>query len=206
MNYLIHFLLAGDDDELRLGNVLGDYVKGRVERFEYPGLTDRLRTGIQMHRTIDTFSDRHPAVHRSKRILAAEYGRLAGVIVDVFYDHVLARRWTEHHPQPLRDYTQEVYRTLNRNLHRLPAPVHPLIAHMSRGDWLRGYASQRGIERALQGMAQRHPVAAEIGTAGRLLADHFDRFSADFDEFLPELRVHCAEFLAQRDAGTPLSD
>ena len=201
MNYLIHFLLAGDDDELRLGNVLGDYVKGRVERFEHPDITDRLRTGIQMHRTIDAFSDRHPAVHRSKRILSAEYGRLSGVIVDVFYDHVLARRWNEHHPRHLQDYTQEVYRTLRSNLHRLPAPVHPLIRSMSRGDWLQGYASQRGIERALQGMAQRRPVAAAIATAGRVLAEHFDRFSADFDEFLPELRMCCAEFLAERDAG-----
>ena len=201
MNYLIHFLLAGDDDELRLGGVLGDYVKGRVERFEHPGSTNRLRTGIQMHRTIDAFSDRHPAVHRSKRILSAEYGRLSGVIVDVFYDHVLARRWNEHHPRRLQDYTQEVYRTLRSNLHRLPAPVHPLIRSMSRGDWLQGYASQRGIERALQGMAQRRPVAAAIGTAGRVLAEHFDRFSADFDEFLPELRMCCAEFLAERDAG-----
>ena len=66
MNYLVHFLLAGDDDELRLGNVLGDFVKGRVERFEHRGLTERLRTGIQLHRTIDAFSDRHPAVLRSK--------------------------------------------------------------------------------------------------------------------------------------------
>jgi acyl carrier protein phosphodiesterase len=80
MNYLIHFFLAGDDAELRLGNLLGDFVKGRVERFQHPGLTDRLRLGIQMHRTIDAFSDRHPAVHRSKRILSAQYGRLSGVI------------------------------------------------------------------------------------------------------------------------------
>ena len=201
MNYLVHFLLAGDDDELRLGNLLGEYVKGRVERFQHPGATARLRTGIQMHRTIDTFSDRHPAVHRSKRIVSAEYGRLSGVIVDVFYDHVLARRWAEIHPRPLGDYTQDVYRTLNGNLHRLPAPVHPLIKAMSRGDWLSGYASQRGIERALQGMAHRRPVAADIATAGRLLSDHFDRFSDDFDEFLPELRVRCAEFLAEREAG-----
>jgi len=202
VNYLIHFLLAGDDDELRLGNLLGDYVKGRVERYDHPGVTDRLRTGIQMHRTIDAFSDRHPAVHRSKSILSAEYGRLSGVIVDVFYDHVLARRWTEHHPRPLEEYTQGVYRMLQSNLHRIPPPVHPLVRSMSRGDWLRGYASPRGIERALQGMAQRRPVAAEIGTAGRLLAEHFDRLSADFDEFLPELRVRCEEFLAERDAGT----
>lgn len=201
MNYLVHFLLAGDDDELQLGNLLGDFVKGRVARFEHEGLTERLRTGIQMHRTIDAFSDRHPAVHRSKRLLAPEYGKLSGVIVDVFYDHVLARRWTEHHPRPLSVYTQGVYRTLRDNLHRLPAAVHPLIEAMSRGDWLRGYSTQHGIERALQGMAQRRPVAAEIGTAGRLLSAHFDRFSADFDEFLPELRARCAEFLAERDAG-----
>ena len=201
MNYLIHFLLAGDDDELRLGNLLGDYVKGRVERFQHPGLTERVRTGIQMHRTIDAFSDRHAAVHRSKRILSADYGRLSGVIVDMFYDHVLARRWTEHHPRPLPEYAQDVYRTLESNLHRLPAPVHPLVTTMSRGDWLRGYASQRGIERALRGMAHRRPVAAEIGTAGRVLADHFDRFSADFDEFLPDLRARCGEFLAERDRG-----
>jgi acyl carrier protein phosphodiesterase len=199
MNYLVHFLLAGDDEELRLGNLLGDFVKGRVERFEHEGLTERLRTGIQMHRTIDAFSDRHPAVLRSKRILAPEYGRLSGVIVDVFYDHVLARRWAEHHPRPLPAYTQDVYRTLRGNLHRLPAAVHPLVEFMSRGDWLQGYASQRGIERALQGMAQRRPVAAGIGTAAGLLADHFERFSADFDDFLPELRARCDAFLSERD-------
>ena len=201
MNYLVHFLLAGDDDELRLGNVLGDFVKGRVERFEHRGLTERLRTGIQLHRTIDAFSDRHPAVLRSKRILAPDYGRLSGVIVDVFYDHVLARRWAEHHPRPLPVYAQEVYRTLQDNLHRLPLALHPLVTAMSRGDRLRGYASRHGIDRTLQGMATRRPVAAGIGTAGRMLLEHFERFSADFDEFLPELRVCCEEFLAERDAG-----
>ena len=201
MNHLVHFLLTGDDDELRLGDVLGDFVKGRVERFEHHGLTERMRTGIQLHRTIDAFSDRHPAVLRSKRILAPVYGRLSGVIVDVFYDHVLARRWAEHHPRPLPDYTQDVYRTLRRNLHRLPPAVHPLINAMSLGDWLRGYSSQHGIERALQGMAQRRPVAAGIGTAGHLLIEHFERFSADFDEFLPDLKVRCDEFLAERADG-----
>jgi acyl carrier protein phosphodiesterase len=194
----MHFFLAGDDEELRLGNLMGEFVKGRVERFDHPGLTARLRVGIQMHRAIDAFSDHHPAVHHSKRILAAEYGRLAGVIVDVFYDHVLARRWAEHHAQPLPEYAQGVYRTLTGNLDRVPAALHPLIANMSRHDWLQGYASVRGIELALQGIARRRPVAAHIGTAGRQLAAHFDRFSGDFDQFVPALRAHCAAFLADR--------
>jgi acyl carrier protein phosphodiesterase len=201
VNYLVHFFLTGDDEELRLGDVLGDFVKGRVERFEHPGLTEGMRTGIRLHRTIDTFSDRHPAVSRSKRLLAPEYGRLSSVIVDVFYDHVLARRWAEHHPQPLPEYSQDVYRTLRGNRHRLPSAVHPLIDAMSRGDWLRAYATQGGIDRALRGMAQRRPVAAGIGTAGHLLAEHFEQFSSDFDEFLPDLRVRCRQFLAERGDG-----
>jgi acyl carrier protein phosphodiesterase len=79
--------------------------------------------------------------------------------------------------------------------------MHSLVDAMSQDDWLRAYASQRGIERVLRGMAARHPVAAEIGTAGRLLSDSFDRFSTDFDEFLPDLRARCTEFLAERNVG-----
>ena len=201
MNYLVHFLLAGDDDELRLGNLLGDLVKGRVERFAHHGATERLRTGIRMHRAIDAFSDSHPAVRRSKALLAPQYGRLSGVIVDMFYDHVLARRWTEHHPRPLPDYTGDLYRTLRRNRHRLPPAAHPLIDAMIRWDWLGAYASPRGIAHALEGMARRRPVAAGIASAGGMLADRFERFSADFDEFLPDVRRRCAEFLAPRGAA-----
>ncbi len=196
MNYLVHFLVCGDDDELRVGNMLGEYVKGRVERFEHPGITDRVRTGIQMHRAVDAFSDRHPAVRRSKQVLAPDYGKLSGVIVDMFYDHVLARRWIEYHPQPLSAFTQDVYRTLRSHLHRMPLALHPLVHAMTRGDWLQEYASQHGIDRALRGMAARRRVAAPIGTAGRQLAEHFDRFSRDFEEFLPDLRARCADFLA----------
>lgn len=203
MNYLVHFLLSGEDDELRLGDLLGDFVKGRVERFEHTGVSERMRTGIRMHRAIDTFSDHHPAVARSKQLLAPEYGRLSGVIVDVFYDHVLARRWAEHHEQPLPDFSQQVYRTLRGNVHRLPPAVHPLVDAMSRGDWLQAYATERGIERALRGMAARRPVAAAIGSAGHVLFEHFDRFSADFDEFFPDLRARCEAFLAEGQTRQP---
>lgn len=205
MNYLVHFLLAGDDDELRLGSLLGDFVKGRVEGAAHRGLSERQRTGIQLHRTIDAFSDRHPAVGRSKGLLRPEYGRLSGVIVDVFYDHVLARRWHDHHPQPLEAYTQDVYRTLRANAHRMPAGVRPLITAMSHGDWLLGYSRLEGIDRALRGMAARRPAVAGIASAGRVLSDHFDRFSDDFDQFLPELRMRCSQFLAEREAATGIS-
>lgn len=196
MNHLLHFLLARDDDDLRVGSLLGDVVKGRVERYDHPGTTPRLRTGIQLHRAIDSFSDQHPAVRRSKQRLAPIYGRLSGVIVDVFYDHLLARTWSAHHPQSLPAFTQDVYRTLRTNLDRMPAAAHPLVRAMSQYDWLMSYADIAGIDRALRGMAARTPVARGIATA----AAHLDRdhaaFAADFDAFLPELQAHAAGVLA----------
>jgi acyl carrier protein phosphodiesterase len=195
VNFLAHFLLSADDDELRLGNLLGDIVKGRVERFTRPGVTERMRTGIRLHRAIDSFADQHAVVRRSKQRISARYGRLSGVIVDVYYDHVLAREWTAHGHGELHAFATDVYRTLRTNLTRLPDDVHPLVHAMARGNWLTGYARVEGIEAALRGMARRVPVAAGIGTAAEELVDQYPSFSADFAEFFPELRAHCEAFL-----------
>ena len=196
MNFLAHFLLSADDDELRLGNLLGDVVKGRVERFTAPGATERMRTGIRLHRTIDSFSDGHPVVRRSKQRITDRYGRLSGVIVDVYYDHVLAREWHAHGQGDLHAFAEGVHRTLRLNLTRLPLAVHPLVHAMTRGRWLTGYAQVEGIARAFRGMAQRTPVAAGIADAADELVAQYPAFSADFAEFFPELRAHCAAFLA----------
>lgn len=196
MNHLLHFLLARDDDDLRVGSLLGDIVKGRVARYDHPGTTPRLRTGIQLHRAIDSFSDQHPAVRRSRQRLAPTYGRLSGVIVDVFYDHLLARTWPAHHPQSLPDFTQDVYRTLRTNLERMPSAAHPLVRAMSQHDWLLSYLDIAGIDRALRGMAARVPVARGIATAAAHLERHHAAFASDFDAFLPELQVHAARVLA----------
>lgn len=198
MNFLAHFLLSGDDEELRLGNLLGDIVKGRVERYVHPGATERLRTGIRLHRTIDGFADGHRVVRRSKQRIAGRYGRLSGVIVDVYYDHVLAREWATHRQDRLPAFTADVYRTLRDNLGRLPDDIHPLVFAMTRGDWLNGYAHIDGIASALRGMARRFPVAAGIGTAARELDEQYDAFRDDFAEFFPELRAHCDAFLARQ--------
>ncbi len=202
MNFLAHFLLSADDDELRLGNLLGDTVKGRVERFDHPGVSERMRTGIRLHRTIDSFSDRHPVVRRSKRRIAGRYGLLSGVLVDIYYDHVLAREWPVHGQGDLDAFADDVHRTLRVNLPRLPDDVHPLVHAMTRGRWLTGYASIEGVASALRGMARRSPVAAGIGGAAVDLAAQYHEFSADFAEFFPALRAHCDAFLA-RAASAP---
>jgi len=196
MNFLAHFLLSENDDELRLGNLLGDVVKGRVEHYDHPGASERIRTGIRLHRTIDSYSDAHPVVRRSKQRISERYGRLSGVIVDVYYDHVLAREWHTHGEGDLNAFADDVYRTLQENLVRLPEEVHALVHAMTRGDWLAGYADIAHVAGALRGMARRNRVAAGIGTAAEELARDYEAVAADFAEFFPELRLHCTTFLA----------
>ena len=200
MNHLLHFLLARDDEDLRLGSLLGDIVKGRVAHYDHDGATPRLRTGIQLHRAIDSFSDQHDAVRRSKRRLAPQYGRLSGVIVDVFYDHILARTWPAHHDQPLPVFTQDVYRTLLTNLSRMPEAAHPLVHAMSSQDWLLAYASIDGIANAFRGMSRRTIVARGIADAATHLASDYDAFAEDFEAFLPDLQAHCTRFLREYEA------
>lgn len=166
-----------------------------MAKYDHPGANERLRTGIQLHRTIDSFSDQHAAVRRSKQRLAPQYGRLSSVIVDIFYDHVLARTWPAHHPRPLPVFTQDVYRTLRTNLSRLPVQVHPLVHAMSGSDWLLGYAEIDGIDRTLRGLAHRSSVARGIAPAAAELERHYEAYAGDFEVFLPELQARVAEFL-----------
>jgi len=203
MNFLAHFLLSAGDDELCLGNLLGESVKGRVDRYDHPGVTDRIRDGIRLHRAIDSFSDAHAVVRRSKQRIAGRYGRLSGVIVDVYYDHVLAREWHTYGTGSLTTFADDVYRTLRSNLRRLPLDVHPLVHAMAHGNWLEGYAEIDNVARALRGMASRARVAAGIGTAAEELARDYVDVAADFAAFFPELQAHCAAFLQRalpRDA------
>src|SRR5512146_2863292 len=105
MNFLAHALLAGDVPALIVGGVVGDWIKGPL-----PGaLPGDLARGVALHRAVDAFSETHPAFRRSRSRVSAERRRYAGVLVDIFYDHLLARDWAAIHRQPLQEYCRTVY-------------------------------------------------------------------------------------------------
>jgi len=190
MNYLAHALLSGSDPELLLGNSLGDFFKGNVDKINGPEMTEKFRTGIRLHRAIDTFTDQHPVVRRSKRLLSAEYGIRSGVIVDLFYDHCLTQQWNQFSTVSLQAFTTQYYSFLSENFYRIPLPAQPMFVAMIRHDWLNGYSGVEAIERALGGLAYRVPAVAGIQTAGKYLRQNRQEFMNDFFEFFPELITH----------------
>jgi hypothetical protein len=101
MNYLAHLHLAPDDAAARVGNLLGDFLKP-----SHAGhLPQALQQGMALHRQIDSHTDSHPLVARSKQRIAAERRRYAGILVDIFYDHFLAQHWPRFSSMPLADFT-----------------------------------------------------------------------------------------------------
>ena len=191
MNFLAHIYLSGDDEELMIGNFIADFVKGNKKN-DYP---DRIKTGIELHRRIDDFTDHHPYTTLSKDRLRPKYGKYAGVIVDIYYDHFLARNFREYSPDELKSYSENTYRILNKHWDVLPEGVHYFLPFMIERNWLLNYASLEGIERALTGLSKRVSFENKMDESVRDLEEKYADFENDFRLFFPELRKYVESYL-----------
>lgn len=183
MNYLAHLYLAGPEPDARLGNLMGDFVKGPVPET----LPQAWQAGIVLHRRIDSFTDRHPRVLHSKRRLSPDFRRYGGILIDLFYDHLLAVNWAEFHHQSLDAFTAEVYRLLERRLDELPPRMQHSMAYLLSRDLLRSYRHTSGVARALAGLERRLSRPSNLAAAVSELETHYTGLAADFDDFFPEL-------------------
>lgn len=198
MNFLAHALLAGDVPALVVGGVAGDWVKGPLPC----GLPADLARGVALHRAIDAFAETHPAFCTSRARVSAGRRRYAGVLVDIFYDHLLARNWTRYGmaqgAAPLSEYCAGVYRQLAARRAELPEASHHALELMAREDWLQSYAGLEGIADVLARMSRRvrrpNPLAG--GEAEFVAA--VEGFERDFRVWLPDAQRFVAGWLAAR--------
>ena len=184
MNHLAHALLAADAPLLLAGNLAGDFVKGRLDRLPRTPLL----AGIRMHRGIDAYTDRHPVWQRSRARVAPR--RVSGVIVDVAYDHFLARHFARYCDVPLPEFAAGTYRTLLEHRFLLPPRLHAVLPRMMAEDWLTSYRWLEGVERTFHRLARR--VAALADGAEQVRA-RYRLLEADFLEFYPQLAGFAAE-------------
>jgi acyl carrier protein phosphodiesterase len=199
MNFLAHLYLSGKDQELMVGNFIGDFVKGKdLEARCGKGIS----RGIRLHREIDFFTDRHPIVKQSKDRLRGKYRHYSGVIVDIFYDHFLAKNWDVYSSQFLPDYADECYYTILSFESVLPEEVKYMLPYMMKGNWLVNYARIDGIHRALSGMARRSKFESKMEEASLDLERDYLLFENEFAEFFPMLITYCSDWIS---ANQPLA-
>lgn len=194
MNYLAHLYLSDDDPDSIIGSLMGDFAKGRVD----PDLPPAVRRGILIHRRIDSFTDAHPVFGRSRHRIRPEFRRYAGILIDLFYDHFLARRWSRYADMPLEDFAQRVYRIMQEHQHGLPPAMQRSMSYMVRNRLLQSYRDTAGIARALQGIETRLKRPSRLHRAVAELEERYQDLGGDFAEFFPELVTYVDSL---RDVG-----
>ncbi len=192
MNFLAHLFLSGDHPEIMVGNFIGDFVRGRNV---YEQFRPNIALGIELHREIDEFTDSHGVVMESKKRLRPKYRHYSPVIVDMFYDHFLAKNWQTYHASPLDHFASEAYGILSKFEDQLPQRVQGLLPHIIRGNWLYNYSRIEGIHRALSGMSKRTPYESKMDEAVLDLQKFYAEFEDEFSRFFPELQQMSNLFL-----------
>ena len=199
MNFLAHIYLSGDDELVRVGNFMADGIKGKQYK-EYPV---RLKKGILLHRSIDSFTDSHEIVKQSTRRLHKKYSHYSGVIVDILYDHFLAKNWKTYSDVPLATYIDDFYTSLDQHFELLTKPVQHMIPHMIADNWLLSYAEISGIATVLYNMNRRTRNISGMDRAVEDLQLHYHDFENEFTLFFKELRAFSAARLRELDHEFP---
>lgn len=209
MNYLAHAYLAGPVDSDRVGGVVGDFVKGLLSP-PPPALSPTLVAGVALHRSIDSFADRHPAFQRSRARVSAARRRVAGIMVDMFYDHFLATHWDRLRglaglDGDLSEFTAQTYRLIAAHGASLPPAFRPVFARMAADDWLAAYRDPATVALALDRMAvHRLRRPNPLAGAGEELWHDYAGFEEDCLAFLPDALEWVATVRLERGARRSL--
>jgi acyl carrier protein phosphodiesterase len=183
MNHLAHALLAGGDEGLRLGGVMGDFVRGTPD----PHLPPSVIAGIRLHRAIDSFTDRHPEVAAARERLPAPYRRYGGILLDMWFDHLLARDFRRWSGQSLVECSDTLRELLHRHDALLPEPLRRFRTYMDAHDLPAGYADPAMLDVALRGIGSRLSRANPLATALPQLQALEAPLQGHFEAFFPEV-------------------
>ena len=185
VNYLAHLLLAGDKPTAQVGQILADCVSASsIATFEA-----EIQAGIRAHQKIDVYSDTHPVFGAARQRLQPPYRRFAGVLLDVYFDHFLAKGWSRHGDgTALAEFAEQRYEILRR-YRDLPSRRFRLVVDaMIRDNWLVGYSRLDGVERALRGISRRFKRENPIASGTTVLLENYAPLRSDFEKFFPQLK------------------
>lgn len=198
MNYLGHALLSGTDDNILVGNMLGDFIKGN----KYLSYPITIQNGMRYHRLIDAYTDKHKSIRAANKIVReAGVKKYAGVFVDIFFDHFIANDKTffENKAQ-LKTFTENTLQTLQRAQPIMTEDMKKYFGYMISYNWLYHYHSQEGIEKAILGIVKRYP---RLGHANDILFALFNNIEAlrpHYHTFIKDIFAWSEHELKQYDA------
>ena len=183
MNFLAHIYLSGNNDLIKIGNFMADGIRGK----DYLKFPEQVKNGILLHRQIDTFTDAHAIYRKSKHRLHKKYGHYSGVIMDILYDHFLAKNWKKYSNEKLEEYVSSFYKSLEENKNILSEKTKLIMPYMIDQNWLISYSTIAGLEKILFQMDYRTKHRANMQEAIVELKEFYVEFEEEFTLFFEEL-------------------
>lgn len=186
MNFLAHIYLSGDNDLIKIGNFMADGIRGK----QFESFPAEIQKGIILHRAIDTYTDAHPIFRQSTKKLHEKYHHYAGVIIDIFYDHFLAKNWKAYSDENLDGFVKKFYDSLTENHDLLSEKTQRIMPIMFRENWLVSYQTIEGINHILTQMDRRTKNTSKMQFATAELKEFYSEFETEFTAFFEELKQH----------------
>lgn len=186
MNFLAHVYLSDGIPKRQIGNFIADAIKGD----QYKVYENEMRYGILLHRKIDSFTDSHPVFRQSVRRLFDKFRHYSPVIVDMFFDHFLAKHWSKFHDEPLERFVSQFYDSLTKHQTQLPARTLRMLPYLLAENWLCQYQEVAGLKTILTQMDRRTNDKSMMRFATDALLAEYDDYQTDFFNFMPEIQMH----------------
>lgn len=193
MNYLAHAYFSFGYDEIIIGNLISDFIKGK-KKFDYP---DSIQKGITLHRSIDDFTDNHKITKEAKEIFRPAYRLYSGAFIDVVYDHFLAIDKDEFTERSLFDFSQQVYTAVEKHSAWLPERFERMFIYMKNQNWLYGYREKEMIRNSFAGLVRRSVYMTESDTAFALFEKHYDELQVYSFEFIQAIKSYAKQRLEE---------
>jgi acyl carrier protein phosphodiesterase len=190
VNYLAHAYLSFNHPQILLGNLISDFIKGK-KKFDFPVL---IQKGIELHRSIDEFTDNHEVTKKAKVFFKPAYRLYSGAFVDIVYDYFLANDPNEFPDAQLASFSKSTYTILKRQEQFFPEKFDKIFYYMQMQDWLYNYQFKESIQKSFRGLVHRAVYMDDSFTAYTIFETSLEELKNCYDEFFPSLK----EFTLQK--------
>jgi acyl carrier protein phosphodiesterase len=196
MNHLAHFFLSDNKEDIMIGNFIADFISNK----ELPLYTEGVQKGIMLHRDIDAFTDSHPLVKQGTKRLHPFHHKYAPVIVDIYYDFLLAKNWSTYAPSvKMTDFIENIYRILKKRHEELPEKLKKRLPYMIKNNWLMTYTTLEGLNDTFERVERQAAFPGNFGNATHHLEVYMEEFEEEFNNFFPDLMAITKKILEKGD-------
>ena len=184
MNFLGHLYFSNDVLDLMIANLFGDSVKGN----KYLNYSSKIQQGVLLHRKIDFYIDNHDLVKELRLELYKELPKVAGIAIDLYFDHLLAIHWNSYHYKPFESFLDEFYMHRSKYEVELNIEFRLFLERLREHKWINHYPSLYGLEQVCLGVSKRLSFKNKLPEAPLVFSKHNIKIENVFHQFMNDAK------------------